>query len=348
MAQPEASRSPLPERIPVLPIRSTIVFPGGATALQIGFAPNVEALTRHPEHDLVVAMVSTDDDGFPLDPRPLEKVATAVRVLDRLNLPGGTIQTTLQGLRRIRLSDVRLEDGYYTAVAAAVKELPAPAAEADPLVEKILGTVTAVASAVERIPDEVPRILRMNLGDPGRFADLTAALCNLKLPLRDAVLQQADVLARLRLVVAALEEEWEHVREVEQATGEEPGPLPAAGRERRDEIRRRIQALQAELGEVDPVEREANEALRLVERAQLPPRVAAVARREAERLRSSSVTSTEAQEIRAYLDALIAMPWTRLADGGKFDLEKVRQAIENEHLGLEEPKRRLLEVIAVA
>ena len=348
MAPSEPPRHPLPERIPVLPIRSTIVFPGGATALQIGFAPNVEALTRHPEHDLIVAMVSTDDDGFPLDPRPLEKVATAVRVLDRLNLPGGTIQTTLQGLRRIRLSDVRLEDGYYTAVAGEVRERPAPAAEADPLVEKILGTVSAVASAVERIPDEVPRILRMNLGDPGRFADLTAALCNLKLPLRDAVLQEADVLARLRLVVAALEEEWEHVREVEQATGEDAAPLPAGGRERRDEIRRRIQSLQAELGEVDPVEREANEALRLVERAQLPPRVAAVARREAERLRSSSVTSTEAQEIRAYLDALIAMPWTRLADGGRFDLEAVRAAVQEQHLGLAEPRRRLLEVIAVA
>src|SRR5215218_5376554 len=201
MAPSETARHALPERIPVLPIRSTIVFPGGATALQIGFAPNVEALTRHPEHDLVVAMVSTDDDGFPLDPRALEKVATAVRVLDRLNLPGGTIQTTLQGLRRIRLTDVRLEDSYYTAAAAEVDEVPAPPAEADPLVEKILGTVSAVASAVERIPDEVPRILRMNLGDPGRFADLTAALCNLKLPLRDAVLQELDVLARLKMVL---------------------------------------------------------------------------------------------------------------------------------------------------
>ncbi|HEX8904203.1 MAG TPA: S16 family serine protease, partial [Longimicrobiaceae bacterium] len=204
-------------------------------------------------------------------------------------------------------------------------------------------------SAVERIPDEVPRILRMNLGDAGRFADLAATLSNLKLPTRDAVLQEADVLARLKLVLSALEDEWEHAREVEQATsGEDGGPLPAGGRERRDEIRRRIQALQAELGETDPVEREANEALRLVERAQLPPRVAAVARREAERLRSNSTTATEAQEIRAYLDAVIDIPWTRRADGGKFDLEAVRQAIEDEHLGLDEPKRRLLEVIAVA
>lgn len=336
--------------MPVLPIRSTIIYPGGATALQIGFTPNVEALTRHPAGDLVVAMVSTDDDDFPLDPRSLEKIATAVRVLDRLNLPGGTIQTTLQGLRRIRLADVRLEDGYYGATLVEVDEVPARPEDADPLVERIVATVSAVASAVERIPDEVPRILRMNLGDYGRFADLTATLCNLKLPTRDAVLQELDVLARLRLVVRALEEEWEHVREVEQATtGEEGGgPLPTGSRERRDEIRRRIQALQAELGEVDPAEREANEALRLVERAQLPPRIAAIGRREAERLRSASVTASEAQEIRAYIEALASLPWGKQANGGSFDLEAVRRAIEEEHLGLGEPKRRLLEVIAVA
>src|SRR5215213_10035248 len=289
MAPSDPPRHPLPERIPVLPIRSTIVFPGGATALQIGFAPNVEALTRHPERDLVVAMVSTTDDSFPLDPRELEKVATAVRVLDRLNLPGGTIQTTLQGLRRIRLADVRLEDGFYSAAPHEVGETTASSEEADPVVEKILTTVVGVAAHVERIPDEVPRILRMNLGDPARFADLAATLCNLKLPVRDAVLQEESVLERLRLVLRSLEEEWEHLREIEQeheAAGGAEEPLPGGGRERTTEIRRRIQSLQAELGELDPVEREANEALRLVERAQLPPRVAAVARREAERLRS--------------------------------------------------------------
>ncbi|HEX8694983.1 MAG TPA: endopeptidase La [Longimicrobium sp.] len=340
----------LPERIPVLPIRSTIVFPGGATALQIGFAPNVEALTRHPERDLVVAMVSTSDDDFPLDPRGLEKVATAVRVLDRLNLPGGTIQTTLQGLRRIRLDDVRLEDDYYSATPREVKEVPAAPEDADPLIEKVLSTLGGVAARVERIPDEVPRILRMNLGDPGRFADLAANLCNLKLQARDAVLQELDVEKRLQLVLAALEEEWEHLREIEHeheaAQGEEP--LPQGGRERSAEIRRRIQSLQAELGELDPVEREANEALRLVERAQLPPRVAATARREAERLRSTSLTASEAQEIRAYLDTLVSIPWTRQANGGVIDLAAVRTAIDSEHLGLEEPKRRLLEVVAVA
>jgi ATP-dependent Lon protease len=66
----------LPERIPILPIRSTIVFPSGATALQIGYGPNVEALTASPDGDLIVAMVATADDHFKLQPRPWKRSAS--------------------------------------------------------------------------------------------------------------------------------------------------------------------------------------------------------------------------------------------------------------------------------
>ncbi|HEU4883166.1 MAG TPA: endopeptidase La [Longimicrobium sp.] len=338
----------------MLPIRSTVVYPSGATALQIGYAPNVEALNAHPEPELIVAIVSTLDDGQDIPPRSLEKVATAVRVLDRLNLPGGTIQTTLQGLKRIHLDDVRFEDGFYTARVRAVEEKPLSPDAAEPVVERILTTVSGLAAKVDRVPDEVPRILRMNLGDPGRFADLASTLCNLKLPDRDAVLQELDVAKRLDLVLESLEQAWERAREVEAVAGEE-GAATAEGqqqqrnsRDRTSEIRRRIQSLQAELGELDPLEREADEMLRKLEVARLPQRVAAAGRREAERLRSSATTAQEATEIRAYLDALIAVPWTRRAGDGTIDLNAVEAAFAQEHLGMDESKERLLEVLAVA
>jgi ATP-dependent Lon protease len=356
---PNRSRTVKPEpqapadRIPVLPIRSTIVFPMGATALQIGFEPNVEALNAHPERDLIVATVASTEDELPLDPRSLEKVGVAVRVLDRLNLPGGTIQATLQGLRRIRLAEVRVEEGgYYTAVAREVEEAYPAQEEADALVEHILTVLGGVAARVERIPDEVPRVLRMNLADPGRFADLAASLCNLSLTDRDDVLQALDVGERLRVVTRALEETWRRVRELEE--DEEARPEPEAreegggGRERPADIRRRIQTLQAQLGEADPLEREANDMLRRVERAGLPSRVATAARREAERLRSPQTTSSEAAEVRTYIEALISVPWARTSGAARIDLDAVRQAIDDEHLGLTEAKNRLLEVIAVA
>jgi ATP-dependent Lon protease len=342
----------LPDRIPILPIRSTIVFPSGATALQIGYAPNVEALTASPDGDLIVAMVATADDHFKLQPASLEKIGVAVRVLDRLNLPGGTIQTTLQGLKRIGLADVQFDDGYYTAVPVAVREVPVTPDAAEPVIEKILAAVGGLAAMVDRVPDEVPRILRMNLDDPGRFADLTATLCNLRLPERDAVLQELDVEQRLRRVLHFVETAWSHAREVvgTGADGDaEPDPRGEGdGGDRRAELQRRLRAIQAELGEVDPLEREADEMLRKLEMARLPARVASIARPEAERLRASSTSAREAMEIRGYLETVAGIPWTRRAGDGRIDLPAVEEAIEGEHLGNTESKRRLLEVLAVA
>jgi ATP-dependent Lon protease len=88
--------------------------------------------------------------------------------------------------------------------------------------------------------------------------------------------------------------------------------------------------------------------LRRLEMARLPSRPAAVARREAERLRSTSTTAQEAAEIRAYLEALISIPWNKRAGDGRIGLAAVEEAFAQEHLGMDEGKQRLLEVLAVA
>jgi ATP-dependent Lon protease len=339
---PQQTTTHLPDRIPVLPIRSTVVFPMGATALQIAFEPNVEALLSVEGHEPMVAMAAVLGEAAAITPAALEKIGVLARVLDRLNLPGGTIQATLQGLSRIRLADVRFERGYYTARPVAVEETPLSEDEAEPLIERILTTVAAVAARVERIPDEAPRILRMNVTQPGRFADLVATLANLSVGARDDVLQELDQRRRLERVLEEVAEGWDRVREDPGAPHrQEPGAPAPEG------IRRRIQALQAELGEVDPGEREAIDFLRRIDRAQLPQRVAAVARREVDRMRAIGPAAADAAEIRTYLDALLEVPWQARADGD-LDLDAVRAAMDAEHVGLEDPKLRILEALAVS
>jgi ATP-dependent Lon protease len=346
----------LPARIPVLAVRSTVVFPLGATALQIAFEPNVEALNANPRPDLLVAIVWTHEEDAPLALNTLEKVGVVARVLDRLNLPGGTVQATLQALFRVRLSDAAFEEGYYTAVPAVTGEVAADDAEAARLIELILTLVGGVAAKVERINDEVPRILRLNVADPGRFADLAAALCQLNAADRDQVLQRLDVTERLDFVLGRLQETWDRIKQIESdgdaATQHAvPGatiPKATGRRERVAEIRNRIRALQAELGQIDPAERESLDLLRRIEREQLPAPVAACARREAERLRAVTPGGAEAIEIREYIDTLLAMPWDRKAESPEIDLDKARRIFDDRHVGILEAKRRLLEILAVA
>ncbi|MDR0787432.1 MAG: endopeptidase La [Gemmatimonadota bacterium] len=336
-----------------MPIKSTVLFPTGATGLQIGFTPNIELLTRYSARNLVVGLVYSSDDEMPIDPESLEKIGVAARVLNRLNLPGGMIQTTVQGLIRIRLEEVRLEDGVYTAYPRFVEETAADNAEAEALVERILTTLGGMGAMVPRL-SEVPKILRGNLGDPGRFADLVASLAHLNVEERDGVLQRLDVLDRLKYVDSVLEAEWSRLQERETGEASPSGAAmetrdtpdaPTADRVRN--LRRRIATLQAELGEVDPGERQALELLRRIDRSKLPGRVASVARQEAERLRMVPPASPEAAEIRHYVDTLLELPWLARGDYREIDLDQVREKLNEGHVGLEEVKRKILEFLSV-
>ncbi|MEX2583226.1 MAG: endopeptidase La [Gemmatimonadota bacterium] len=337
----------LPERVPVMPIKSTVLFPTGATGLQVGFAPNVEVLTKYRDRNLAVALVRAEDDEMPIDAARLERVGVLARILNRLNLPGGTIQTTIQGLIRVHLEEVRLEEGHYTATTRLVEEIPIKEEESQRLIERILTTLGGIGANVERLAD-VPRILRSNIGDPARFADLVATLSHFGVAEKDEVLQRLDVRERLEFVLEQLDQEWARIRErmAEPAAERREGDGRSGGRAA--DIRKSIATLQAELGELDPAEKEALEMLRRIERTQLPSRVGSVARRGAERLRTVSPASTDAAEIRNHLDLLLDLPWYTASEKRGIDVENVRRELEDRHLGIEEVKRKILEFLSVA
>jgi ATP-dependent Lon protease len=343
--------------MPVLPLRSTVVYPLGVIGVQIGMPSTLEMLAAHQDANLIVALVvAPGGPDEPIKPSDLEKVGVASRVSDRLNLPGGTVQATIQGIRRIRLRDVEEVNGYFLARAQPVREKPAKEHDAQELIARILDTLEALSAEVERIPREVPRILRMNLGDPGRFADLVATLANFSLGSKDSVLQTLDVHERLRFAHDELSQQLKRVRQMAQEQQAQEGEKkeeaaePASPAERAASLRQQIKLLQSELGDVDPVEREVIDFLRRIETADVPARVAVQARTEVERLRGIGAAGPEASEIRGYVDWLLHMPWRKRATAGpaSLDLVQVHKELDAELLGLDEQKQRLLDYLAVA
>ena len=354
-----ASRSKKTKRtqqVPVMPLRSTAVYPLGVIGVQIGMPSTLEMLAANPEDGLIVAVVvAPGEPDDPIVPEQLEKVAVLARVSDRLNLPGGTVQATVQGLNRVRLRDVREHDGYFMADAERARERAATEKDAQELIARTVNTLEALAAEVERIPREVPRILRMNLADPGRFADLVATLTNFSLSAKDQVLQRLSVRDRLSYAASQLESQLQRVRQMIES-GEMGDAQPSRGPSgppsprRAQELREQMKALQVELGDVDPLEREVIDTLRRIEAADVPARVATQARMEVERLRMIGAAGPEASDIRSYVDWLLHMPWRKTATAApeKIDLGRVDSALSNALLGLVEPKERLLDHVAVA
>jgi ATP-dependent Lon protease len=358
MTSKRPRRNRTEELLPIIPLRSTVVYPVGVIGVQIGIPTTLELLAAHPEANLTAAVaVAAGGPDEPVDPRALEKIAVRARVSDRLNMPGGTVQITLQGIDRVRVSDVREQNGYYVGRVEPAVEIPADEEVAQELIARILGNLEILATQVERVPREVPRILRMNLADPGRFADLVATLSNFSLEDKDAVVQRLDVRERLEYALAELEHQLARLRQIseDQDTAEtvhveevESPPLTPA--QHAAELRQRIKMLQAQLGDVDPLEREVIDTMRRIEITEMPARVAAAARAEVERLRTVGGIGAEAGEIRSYVDWLLHMPWRQTASNGPadIDLEAMRRVMDDALLGLDEQKDRLLDHLAVA
>jgi ATP-dependent Lon protease len=340
-------RSELPPSLPLMALRSTIVYPLGTIAVQMGAPENLSLLRAHEEPGLIVALVvASGDHDEPIDSqRFLGRVGVAARVHERINLPGDTVQITLQGLRRIVVEGMEQMDPYPVATIRAAKEIVADPTEIDDLITRVVSSAETLAELVDRIPDEVPAILKMNVSDPGRFADLAATNMNFRIADKDEVLQRLDVGQRLRFILSRLEREVARARVMEDV--KKQTEIKIEQHQREFYLRQQLRAIQTELGEADPGEKEAIELLKRVDDARLPEKVGQEARREIERMRMLSPASSEYQVVRTYLDWVLSLPWNKRSGQEEIDLKKVENALDDRHYGLDEAKERIVEYLAV-
>src|SRR5436190_19253894 len=132
-------KSELPPTLPLMALRSTIVYPLGTIAVQMGAPENLALLRAHEEPGLIVALViATGDHDDPIDlERFVGRVGVAARVHERINLPGDTVQITLQGLRRIVIDKIVQTEPYPVAHVKPAKEIAGEQAEIDDLVRSV-------------------------------------------------------------------------------------------------------------------------------------------------------------------------------------------------------------------
>jgi ATP-dependent Lon protease len=343
----EILKSELPPTLPLMALRSTIVYPLGTIAVQMGAPENLAMLRANEEPGLIVALVvaSGEHDETIESNQFVGRIGVAARVHERINLPGDTVQITLQGLRRIIIEEIRQTEPFVVASIKPAREVPAEPKELDELVARIVAAAETLAELVDRIPDEVPAILKMNVSDPGRFADLASTNMNLRISDKDEVLQRLDIGQRLRFILTRLEREVARARVMEDVKRQTE--IKIEQHQREFYLRQQLRAIQTELGEADPAEKETLDLLRRIDESGLPEKVGQEARRETERMRMLSPASSEYQVIRTYLDWILALPWNKRSGDEEITLQKVESALDGRHYGLNEAKERIIEYLAV-
>ena len=337
----------LPDELPILPLRDTVLFPNSFMPLAVARESSVRLIDEAISGGKLIG-VFTQRDATVEEPQQgdLYSLGTASHIHKMFKLPDGSLRLIVQGLARLRLDEVTSVRPYLRARVSLAPETGADVQhlEIDALLRNIRANFQQVVSLSPLLSDDL-QTLSGNITDPGRLADFIASsLTTISTPVKQEVLETRDVRARLDTLNRVLIKELEVL---ELGSKIQSQVQSEVGKNQREYfLREQLKAIQKELGEGDDQTREIEELREKIEAAGMPETVQKEAMRELDRLSKMPAAAAEFTVSRTYLDWLVALPWQKRTDE-IIDLPRTKQTLDADHSGLEKAKDRILEYLAV-
>jgi len=336
----------IPDVLPVLPLKDTLLFPYIILPLSISHEENVLAVDRALAADRIIMLAAQKDETVEhAGPEDLYEVGTAATIMRMLKLPDGRIRILVQGLARARLEHVSQTEPYLLAKVERLPDPPPvhPSLEVEALLRSVKEGLERSAGLGKNISPEV-MVIAANLEDPGRLADLAASNLELKPPEGQGILETRDPLERLQKVSELLAREIQVLTMQHEISSQARGEMDRSQREYY--LRQQLKAIQEELGEGDELTEEIEDYRRLAEEKGLSEEAREELERQIYRLERCHPESAETTILRTYLDWLTSLPWSSLSEDD-LNLEHARRVLDEDHYDLEKIKERILEYLAV-
>ena len=332
-------------RLPVLPLRGTVVFPAVAAPIAAGRDKTMKAIDRAIAGEkLLFAVAQLDADVERPDPEHLFRIGTVCRIAQMQKVPGG-IQMVIQGDTRAAALEYNERDGYLEVVAREMDDMDPldPDERAFAALYKEVHERSAEVSRLRGVPKEIVDHLLGGVSTPGELADLVAFYTELEVEQKQELLETLSVEARLRSLLVHLQKQiglLEAQEEIREQVQEELGE-----RQREIFLREQMKAIQKELGE-DIDSQEANDLRERIEALELPEEARQEVDRELRRLERIPRESAEAQVVRTYLEIVADLPWSETTEE-QLDIPRAEEILERDHYGLQDVKDRVLDFLAV-
>jgi ATP-dependent Lon protease len=336
----------VPSHLPVLPLKSTVVFPRIFIPLSVGRKKSLqllEELSGAERHIAVATQLNEHDEevGF----KDIHHVGAMVRIQHMLKLPDGTVQLAVLGLRRIRLTSALSEEPYLTCGVEMLPEAhdSIPPIEREALMRRAISSFQQLVTLAPHLPAELSSGAA-GIDDPLHLAYYIANHTRLTTEQRQEVLEMDSAKAKLERLLGNMAHELEVLelgRKIQSQAEEQMGKA-----QREYFLREQLKAIQRELGELDSELGELGELRERIVKAGLPPEAQREADREIARLERIPSASPESSVIRTYLELIVALPWNA-STGGEVDVAKAREILDADHYDLDKVKQRIVEHLAV-
>jgi ATP-dependent Lon protease len=332
------------ERIPLLPLRDIVIYPYMTIPLLVGRVASVNAIEQAVQKDRIVFVLAQKKPEV-ADPasKDLYRVGTVVRVLQLFRLPDGTMRVLVEGICRGKVKKFFPGSDSMAASVSVIKDGDAQSPEIEALQRNVLATFNDYVHLNRRVPDEVLATAN-NITNPTLLSYTVAAHLILKVPVKQAILEQDDLAQRFTQLSKTLASELEILKLERKIEGQVRNQVSKNQKE--FYLNEQLKAIRKELGYQTEFSNETDELVEAVKKAKMPKEIHEKAMKELDKLGKMSFMSPEATVVRNYIDWLVALPWSiQTEDHG--DIKEVERILNEDHYGLKKVKERILEYLAV-
>jgi ATP-dependent Lon protease len=334
----------VPAELPVLPLRDAVAFPETVMPLHVGQERSVQMVNDVlAGNRLLVMVASRESEAETPAPEQLYDVGVVGTIARMLRIPDGSLRILVAASQRVRIDEWTATEPYLVARITEVPDVVREGPEITALMRNVQQTFMQIVDAVPYLPEEL-ELAVANIDDPAALSWVIAGALRMPTAERQALLEETDVAKRLRRLSEFLAREAEVAAIGSRIQSEVQSEMERGQREYF--LRQQLKAIQAELGEQDPVEAEVEELREQLRAAALPDDVRTAAERELSRLERLPQAAAEHGVIRSYLEWIAELPWSRSTED-HLDLKHAREVLDADHYDIAAVKDRILEFLAV-
>jgi ATP-dependent Lon protease len=332
---------------PLMPLRDIVLFPGMVAPLVVGRKKSIMALEAAMENRSLIFLVTQKDARVDEpDQDHLYALGTLASVMQLLRLPDGTIKALVEGKRRAIIvgpfEGGEREDSFYSVRLVEAPDTEIDREDVPAYLRELRKAFDLYTQANKKLPREVLKSITA-LEDPARMVDLITSHIQLRTEEKQSILELVSLPQRIAKVLEILYREME-LSEMEKDIHAQVKKKMGVT-QRNYYLSEKMRVIQEEMGQGEGGD-DLAELQQAIDKKRLPKAVKEKVGKEFKKLRQMPPMSAETTVVRNYIDAIISLPWKKKTRS-TIDIDRAEAVLNEDHYGLEKPKERILEYLAV-
>ena len=332
-------------RIPVLPVRDTVLFPHALLPLTVGRESSIHLIESLGEERTIIVVAQVDPRLDSPKPADMHAVGTLATVHKVVRMPNQSRFVFTEGVERVRLLRYVQTDPFMVAEVETLEDTePAASSGTEAMVRNVIGQFQQIVAESQTLSDEL-RTIAANIEEPSRLVDfVSSSLPFLTTDDKQQLLETASIEERLEKLNKHLAKEIEVQQLRTKIQTEVQDQVQQSQRDYY--LREQMKAIQKELGEQDEGQREVEDLRKKIDDAKMPEEVKKEALKELSRLGRMSPMAADYSLTRNYIEWLAVLPWSK-SSGEKIDIGKAKEILDEDHYELKKVKDRILDYLSV-